>query len=123
MGGGSLVFAAGWNGVQYDTLALFQAGTIQEANSVQINPGFSAPPSGACSWTPSSASSWPPSGCPSAYSTIAAGLKSLGADLARTQSDYFTAPYPTTVGTRDYYGNTIPGTRTCFDIGAYGVCP
>jgi hypothetical protein len=123
LGWGSLVFAAGWNGVQYDTLALFQAGTIQEANTVQINPGFSAPPSGACSWTPSSASSWPPSGCPSAYSAIAAGLKSVGANLASTQSAYFTAPYPTTVGTRDYYGNTIPGTGSCFDMGAYGVCP
>jgi hypothetical protein len=123
LGRGSLVFAAGWDGVQYETLALFQAGTIQEANTVQINPGFSAPPSGACSWTPSSASSWPRSGCPSAYSTIAAGLKSVGANLASTQSAYFTAPYPTTVGTRDYYGNTIPGTGSCFDMGAYGVCP
>jgi hypothetical protein len=125
-GGGTLSQATGWSpgNRTFATIAAMQSGTGQEANSISTNPGFSSPPSGTCSWTPSTISSWPPSGCPSAYSTIASGLKSAGANLASTESPYFTAPYPTTAGTRDYYGNTtFPGPGSCFDMGAYGVCP
>jgi hypothetical protein len=124
--GGTLSQATGWSprNQTFATIAAMQSGTGQEANSISTNPSFSSPPSGTCSWTPSTISSWPPSGCPSAYSTIASSLKSAGANLGSTESAYFTAPYPTTAGTRDYYGNTtIPGTGSCFDMGAYGVCP
>jgi hypothetical protein len=122
--GGTLTFAAQWpNPTTYAALSDLQTGTSQEANSKIITPGFTAPPSGTCTWTPSSQSTWPPSGCPSAYSTLAAGLVSAGANLASTDPVWFVAPQPTDAGQRDYYGNAIPGSGSCYNMGAYGVCP
>jgi hypothetical protein len=124
--GGTLTFAAQWpNPTTYATLALLQAGTGQETGSNTITPGFTTPPTGTCTWTPSSTVTWPPSGCPSAYSTLAAGLKSAGANLLNAYAaTWFPSPYPTTEGLRDYYANAInPATSGCRNMGAYGVCP
>lgn len=123
--GGTLTTAVSWpSPTNYTLLSDLQAGTSQETGSKIITTGFTAPPTGNCTWTPSSQSpTWPPSGCPAAYSSIAAGLKSAGADLASTDPVWFVAPQPTDAGTRDYYANTIPGSGSCYDMGAYGVCP
>lgn len=125
--GGILTFAVNWpGGTTYVTLALLQAGTTNEVNSKFIATGFTSPPTGTCTWTPSTQSpTWPPIGCPSAYSTLAAGLKSAGVNLLSSYAGtWFTAPYPTTEGVRDYYANAIdPSTSGCRNMGAYGVCP
>lgn len=118
-GGGILTFAVNWpNPTTYATLATFQSGTGNETNSKFIDPGFASPPSGTCTWTPSTTVSWPPSGCPAAYSTIASGITGSGADLASLfGSTWFVSPYPTTAGSRDYYGNSIGAP---YNMGAYG---
>jgi hypothetical protein len=123
--GGILTFAVNWPGATtYATLALLQAGTTNEVNSKFITTGWTAPPTGTCTWTPSTQATWPPSGCPSAYSTLAAGLKSGVNLLNAYAATWFVAPYPTTEGVRDYYANAInPATSGCRNMGAYGVCP
>jgi hypothetical protein len=116
-GSGILTFVAGWNGNNnYSTLSAFNMATGQEANSIATSSGFASPPSGNCTWTPSSTSSWPPSGCSSAYSTIASGLTGTGANLVSSYPAYFTSPFPTTVGTRDYYGNSL---SSSYNMGAF----
>jgi hypothetical protein len=116
-GSGILTFVAGWNGNNnYSTLSAFNMATGQEANSITTSSGFASPPSGNCTWTPSSTSSWPPSGCSSAYSTIASGLTGTGANLLSSYPAYFTSPFPTTVGTRDYYGNSL---SSSYNMGAF----
>lgn len=112
--GGS--FTLVWANTGYSSIASWQAFYTGGIGNIAVAPTFASPPSGNCTWTPSTTSTWPPSGCPSAYSTIAAGLKSSGLDLTQ-------APYNLTVGTRDYYADTIPGTGPCYNIGAYGACP
>lgn len=126
-GSGTLSHATGWSpgNAAYASVAAMNAATGQEANSKTIASGFNSPPTGTCTWTPSSTSTWPPSGCPAAYSTVAGGLKSAGADLAGGSfPTYFSNAFlTTTAGVRDYYATTILGTGGCYNIGAYGVCP
>lgn len=122
-GAGTLSHATGWSpgNATYASVAAMLAATGQEANSKIIASGFASPPTGTCpAWTPGPG----PQPCPAAYSTVAAGLKSAGADLASAFPDYFRLAFPVpNVGVRDYYGNAILGIGGCYNIGAYGVCP
>lgn len=107
-GGGTLLFAYEWVFTNYNTLALFQAGTSQEVNSITTNPSTGTwTVSGNCTWTPSSQATWPPSGCPSSYSTVSGAVKGTGIAVSSP-------------GTRDYYANTVPRAGPLWNMGAYG---
>lgn len=102
----------------YSTLAAWQAvAPGGDPGSIITSPGFSGTggTGGTCSWTPNLNNG--PQPCPSQYA-LAGGsaMKSSGIDLTM-------APYNLTVGTRDYYANTVPGTGPCWNIGADGTCP
>lgn len=104
----------------YTSLAAWQASSSgRDPNATIANPLVTGGGSGGiCTWTPSTQSpTWPPNGCPTAY-TLQGGstIKSTGIDLTQ-------APYSLTIGARDYYANTIPGSGNCFNIGASGACP
>jgi hypothetical protein len=91
-----------------------------ESGTIQTAPGFAgAPPDAACTWTPSSIVTWPPSGCAGdvALASGAQNAKSAGNALASASG------WPGGVPTKDFYQNTVPGTGSCWNIGAYGVCP
>jgi hypothetical protein len=102
----------------YPTLAQWQAvAPGGDPGSIITNPGLSGTggTGGTCSWTPNLNNG--PQPCPAQY-VLAGGsaMKSAGIDLTM-------APYNLTVGTRDYYANTVPGSGACWNIGAYGTCP
>jgi hypothetical protein len=116
-GGTQRWYQCGSGGASYSGLSAWQAvAPGGETASITSNPSFSSPPSGDCTWNPNAISTWPPSGCPAAYSSVSTAIKSAGLDLTQ-------APYSLSVGTRDYYDTTIPGTGSCYNMGAYGVCP
>jgi hypothetical protein len=110
-----------WNpyGTNYSFMSAWQAaipggdaGAIL-AGSPPVSSGGSG---GTCVWTPSTISRWPPGGCPSAYGSQTM-VKSAGNSLLPTSG------WPGGAPSRDYYGNTVPGSGPCYNIGAWGVCP
>lgn len=117
---GNPVKAFQTNSAVYATVALWNAGTGVDAHSQIINPGLTTPGSGGTlSWTPSTQSTWPPGGNPAAYKLSSTSSPCIGTGVDLTQS-----PYLLNVGTRDYFGNTIPhGHGTGYNIGADGGYP
>jgi hypothetical protein len=99
----------------YTSLAAFQAGTGKEMGSIvtTASPVVNAGSGGNCSWSPPLANG--PQPCPSGYNLIT-GAPGIGAGVNLTQ-----APYNLNVGTRDYYGGTIPHTAgSGYNMGADG---
>jgi len=114
-GGGSWWFGA----TLYTSLAAWQgAVTGGDPGSSTSNPLISGtPPFGVCTWTPSSGSG--PQPCPGGTGTPTYGV-SAGSPAISGGTAIGAVP---TTPTRDYYGNAVPGTGPCTNIGAYGVCP
>jgi hypothetical protein len=109
-----------WQGNNYGTLAAWataSGGAINVTGSTTANPLLVSAGGGrTCSWMPSLNNG--PQLCPTAYKLLT-GSPMIGAGLNLTQ-----APYNLTVGTQDYYGNTIPhGVGTGYNIGADGAHP
>lgn len=75
------------------------------------------PPFGVCTWTPSAAVG--PQPCPGGVGTPTYGVSAGSPAISGGTSITSTPVTPT----RDYYANTVPGSGTCWNIGAYGVCP
>jgi hypothetical protein len=109
-----------FTGTLYTSLASFRLATNQEANSIQVAPGFSGTvPTGG---TPCWAGAVIPTGpqpCPSAYN-LAHGSALIGAGVN------LHATYPTDITvnpTRDYFGNAVPnaGAGTGWNMGADGA--
>jgi Right handed beta helix region len=107
--------AVWWINGRYDTLAQMQAagwdqGSIVAAASPVVNAGAG----GTCSWSPPLANG--PQPCPTVYH-LNGGAPGVGAGLNLT-----VAPYNFNVGTRDYWGATIPhATGTGYNMGADGA--
>jgi hypothetical protein len=103
-----------WGNVDYYSFASYQAASGKDQNSITSVPTFTGiPPSGTCSWTPSLHNG--PQPCPAAYHLDAGPAVGGGVNLTA-------GPYNFTI-TRDYYGNAVPGTGNCWNIGAWGACP
>ena len=84
----------------YSTLAAFQAATGFETGSVATNPLVAgAPATGNC------ASLTGPQPCPAGW-TPGTGSPAIGTGLDLTMP-----PYSLTIGSQDYYGNSIPTPR------------
>jgi hypothetical protein len=99
----------------YASLAAFQAATGKEMGSIvaTASPVVNAGSGGNCSWSPPLANG--PQPCPSGYNLIT-GAPGIGSGVNLTQ-----APYNLNVGTRDYYGGTIPHTAgSGYNIGGDG---
>lgn len=98
------------------SLAAWQSATGLDAHSIVAasNPGIAAPGSGGTlSWPPQAQTTWPPGG--TAYK-LTGGSPCIGTGVDLTQSPFFL-----NVGTRDFFGNSIPhGVGTGYNIGAYG---
>ena len=89
-----------------------------DTNSVSnaVNPGLAGGGSGrTLPWIANSTMSWPPRGGPSGY-VLKNGAPARSAGIKSPAS--IKSP-----GSRDYYGNPVPGVDGCYNIGAYGVCP
>lgn len=113
--GGSINPMFRWNGVTYPSLAAFHTATGQDANSLSVDPKLSTPGGGGTCY--SSGIPAGPQPCPAAY-VLQSGSPMIGAGLN------LNSLYGIIVGTRDYYGNTIPnGVGSGFDIGADGGNP
>lgn len=106
--------AVWWMNARYDTLAAVQAaGWEQNSIVAAASPVVNAGSGGTCSWSPPLANG--PQPCPSGYNLIT-GAPGIGAGVNLTQ-----APYNLNVGTRDYYGGTIPHTAgSGYNMGAGG---
>lgn len=114
---GSIRFQIG--ATVYSSLATWQAATPGgDTGAITTTPSFSGTggTGGTCSWTPNLNNG--PQPCPSVY-VLSGGsaAKSAGTDL---QGGGFISVSP---GIRDYYANTIPGSGSCWNIGADGACP
>jgi hypothetical protein len=106
-----------WQGNNYNTLAAWakaSGGAINVTGSLTSNPLLTSPGAGGtCSWTPNLGNG--PQSCPTGYK-LRTDSPMIGAGLNLTAS-----PYNLKVGTRDYYGNTIPhAVGTGYNIGADG---
>jgi hypothetical protein len=99
-----------WNHATYDKLAAFQAGAGKESGvGFSVNPQLGAGSGGVC------ASPMDPQTCPGSYQ-LRSGSPMIGAGLD------LRSLYGIDVGTRDFYGNTIPHSiGTGFNIGADGA--
>jgi hypothetical protein len=121
LNGGTVQFYLCGPGATNITFAVWAAAIAGgESGTIQTAPGFAgSPPDAACTWTPSTIMTWPPSGC-AADVQLAAGAqnaKSAGNALSSASG------WPGAAPTKDFYQNTVPGTGSCWNIGAYGVCP
>lgn len=101
----------------YTSLSAWQAATTGgDTNATTANPSLASGGSGGtCSWTPSALSG--PQPCPSGYE-LNHGSAMIGAGLDLTGS-----PYSLSVGSTDYYLDTIPngGAGTGYNIGTDGA--
>jgi hypothetical protein len=99
----------------YDGLAAVQAGTGKEMGSIVAtsSPVVNGGAGGTCTWSPPLANG--PQPCPAGYA-LPTGSTAIGAGVNLIQ-----APYNLNVGTRDYWGNTIPHTfGSGYNMGADG---
>lgn len=111
-------FSVEYGGNFYTSLAAWQAvAPGGETNAITANPTFNASgTSGIATWSPNSNGPGPNSWGPLAY------VPGNHAAYIGTGLDITGSPYSQTVGTQDYFGNTIPnGTGTGYNIGAYGA--
>lgn len=110
--GGTFSMGSGCGGSTSTSLAAWMTASGETGATIANPVLFAGVPAGTCTWTPSALSG--PQPCPTAYQPLAASYLSTGVNLTA-------APFSLNVGTRDYYGNTIPnGSGTGYNIGAYG---
>jgi hypothetical protein len=107
----------------FNTLAAWAAnsgGLIKITNDLTSNPGLTSVGAGGNCMASTPGSITGPQPCPSAYKLSSTSSPYIGAGLNLTIS-----PYSLSIGTRDYYGNTLPlaGHGTGYAIGADGGVP
>jgi len=96
-----------WNGTNYTSFSAFRTGSGQEANGLYVNPLLNDP-------------TYHSNGFPTSSFTLQSNSPAINAG-----ANLVTLGLQTNVGTRDFFGNTIPQ-GGAFDIGAHeftGVIP
>lgn len=99
-----------WNSTNYSTFAAWQTATGQEKIS-GVNVGLTSNPLLTNPGGGGTCGTQPPQLCPSAY------VLQSGSPMRRAGLDLTQAPYSFSIGSQDYYGNTIVGGN--LSVGAY----
>lgn len=106
------------NGTTFNTLAGYRAKAGTEQGSITTDPGISSPLNGGTCYPGGGLIPSGPQPCPAAYA-LGGGSTDIGNGIDLTKP-----PYALNVGTRDFYGFSIPHTAgTGFNIGAFGGPP